>query len=839
MRSDVRVSGIAYRFRAELRKRWLGWVALGALIGVVGAMVVVLAAGARRTDTAHERFLTSARAYDLGLATFCAPNVQPFEEPTDLDGCREGVARLPAVADATVLTEVEAVVTDTKGRLLQPVNDDPCYSGPGEIGVYTDPSGRFGRDINRQRIVAGRRADPSRADEVELSAYTAERLGLGPGSELLIHLVDDCGAEFDLDDAIRVRVVGVQRSPGEVAPPSGLFLQTVGVTPAFVDAAGKRLMRGEYLVVRLKPGATLAALQQQATDAGYTAVDVVSRAENEAAISRAISPSATSLAVLALMIALAGVAVLGQLLVRHATTSATDDPMLAALGMSRQRRFALGMARACVIAGVAALVAVVAGVIASPLMPMGLARTVEPDPGLAVDGLVLALGGLATFVFVVAVSALPVWRATAETTSAVETRATPGRAPLSTRIARAGLSPVAVSGARFALERGSGSSAVPVLSSFVGLAISIAAIVAALTFGSSLTHLQSSASLVGWNWDVIVPYPDAEADPDDVRARVRDALDEHPDVAEYAGGIMWPPLPQGRQVAAGPDRTELGGFGAFDGAAPFGPSVIRGRKPSAADEILLGAETLSELGVKIGDEIDVFGQDGTWDEPGAETRTRMRIVGTGVIPNSERIGRGMSVTVDGAALLNDQAREEAFFVRVHSGTDPATLVDAVRRNFPEVPAESIELYGGENTVDPALNLDQISAVPGLFAGLIGVMAAAVMVHVLSAATRARRRDLGVLRVLGFSRAQAMRAVVYQAVIYAAIALAIAIPVGIAFGRFAWHAYARNLYVVPESVTSLTTVAAVAAVTLAITVLVALPPGWLAARVRPAAALRVE
>jgi ABC-type lipoprotein release transport system permease subunit len=836
----VGVSGIAYRFRAELRGRWPGWVALGALIGVVGAMVIVLAAGARRTDSAHDRFLADAHAYDVGLITACGANVDPSQEPEP--GCREEVARLPAVADATVLTQIPAVVTDAEGRLVQPGREDPCWSGPGQVGVYLDQSGHFGSDINRHRFVAGRRADPSRADEVEVSAHIANLFGLKPGSELGINLLrdGDCTAELDPSDAIRVRVVGVQLSPGEVAPPTGLFIQTVGVTRAFADAAGS-LPHSDHLAVRLRPGESVESLQAQATDAGYTAFAVVSRADNAEAIDRAISPTAVSLRVLALMFALAGMAIVGQLLVRHAAVVAADEPTLASLGMSRKRRFVLGMLRATIVAATATVVAVVVGILVSPLMPVGLARTVEPDRGFDVDGLVFLLGAAGTFLFVIAVSAIPVWRATASAVPAQAHRAATTRAALVTRAARAGFSPVAVSGARFALERGSGGAAVPVVSSFIGLAIAIAAIVGALTFGTNLTHLRSSPALTGWNWDVIVPLPEPgdSVPSEDMKARVRAALDEHPGVAQYAGGVIWNPFPQGRSPRAEPAGIDFTGFAAFDGGAAFGPSVISGRRPQAAHEILVGAHTLAELNARIGDEFDVIGQDGTWEEPGPETRVRMRIVGTGVIPITDRLGRGMAITVEGARLLNDRAEEQGFFVRLRPGTDRESLLDAVRRAVPEAAAEGVDLFGGEDVSDPSLNLNQISAVPGLFATLLGVLAAAVMVHVLSAATRARRRDLGVLRALGFSRGQAMRAVAYQAAIYAALALAVAIPVGIAIGRAAWREYAANLYVVPETVTSWRMCIAVAAITLAVTVLIALPPGWFAARRRPAAVLRTE
>ena len=109
---------------------------------------------------------------------------------------------------------------------------------------------------------------------------------------------------------------------------------------------------------------------------------------------------------------------------------------------------------------------------------------------------------------------------------------------------------------------------------------------------------------------------------------------------EVAMGTVWSQFPQGRDLQLGPDRMNVGGFVAFDGTARVGPSVISGRKPVAWDEILLGPRTLASLGLHVGDRVDAVGQAGTWEKPGAETSIRMRIVGTGLAPMTESLGRG-------------------------------------------------------------------------------------------------------------------------------------------------------------------------------------------------------
>ena len=55
------------RARADLRRRLLGWVALALLIGIAGGAAIAVAAAARRTDTAYERFLASSSPSDASI----------------------------------------------------------------------------------------------------------------------------------------------------------------------------------------------------------------------------------------------------------------------------------------------------------------------------------------------------------------------------------------------------------------------------------------------------------------------------------------------------------------------------------------------------------------------------------------------------------------------------------------------------------------------------------------------------------------------------------------------------------------------------------------------------
>src|SRR5205814_10346245 len=103
----------------------------------------------------------------------------------------------------------------------------------------------------------------------------------------------------------------------------------------------------------------------------------------------------------------------------------------------------------------------------------------------------------------------------------------------------------------------------------------------------------------------------------------------------------------------------------------------------------------------------------------------------------------------------------------------------------------------------------------------------------------RRRDLAVLKTLGFSRRQVGATIAWQATTLVAVSLLVGIPLGIAGGRWAWAFFANRLGVGPEVVLPVLAVALVVPVALALANLIAALPGRSAARTRPAMVLRTE
>ena len=119
------------------------------------------------------------------------------------------------------------------------------------------------------------------------------------------------------------------------------------------------------------------------------------------------------------------------------------------------------------------------------------------------------------------------------------------------------------------------------------------------------------------------------------------------------------------------------------------------------------------------------------------------------------------------------------------------------------------------------------------------MAAATLAHTLASSTRRRRRDLAILKTLGFARWQLRQAVAWQATTIAAIALLIGLPTGVAAGRWAWRYLATQLGVLPEPAVPLTAIVSAVPGALVVANLIAAVPGRAAARTQPATIFRAE
>jgi ABC-type lipoprotein release transport system permease subunit len=110
---------------------------------------------------------------------------------------------------------------------------------------------------------------------------------------------------------------------------------------------------------------------------------------------------------------------------------------------------------------------------------------------------------------------------------------------------------------------------------------------------------------------------------------------------------------------------------------------------------------------------------------------------------------------------------------------------------------------------------------------------------LSTSVRRRRRDLAMLRALGFTGRQLRSVVVWQASVSGLVGVVAGLPIGILLGRWLWTLFARHIDAVPEPTVPVLSIVIVAFVTMVLANVVAALPGRSAAHTSTARVLRGE
>jgi predicted lysophospholipase L1 biosynthesis ABC-type transport system permease subunit len=226
---------------------------------------------------------------------------------------------------------------------------------------------------------------------------------------------------------------------------------------------------------------------------------------------------------------------------------------------------------------------------------------------------------------------------------------------------------------------------------------------------------------------------------------------------------------------------------------------------------------------------------------GESAARNMRVVGRAVFPffgQGEVSPTGLG---DGAAVLHPGPPPDGSnFVLVGMEYGPAEH-DGVARIARQLEATSLcpEQCSAVTAQRPTdvNNYARITATPLALAAVLSLFAVATVAHLLGTSIRRRRHDLAVLKTIGFLRHQVSAAVAWQASIVVAVAVLIGLPVGVAAGRSAWLFFGGRLGVVPDPQVPLLPVLLSFPAALAIANAVAVVPGWLAGRSRPAAVLR--
>jgi hypothetical protein len=791
------VAAVLIVLRTGLRSRWRGWLGLALIIGLFGGAVEAAAAAARRTDSAYPQLVAWAKTPDALIYS------QPGQ-PAIADLAPAVLERLPQVtAGATLATFV--VLNPAVINLIAPADDQVPAT------------------LWHRKILSGRLPDPGRPDEVDISFTLAEALHLTAGGTLGVTMLGARGQPVPL----RLRIAGVDAAPGEFPPQYGTGIDWVWATPAFYRQYRAELDDYATTALRLRGGpAGMAAVQRDVNHlTGGKPLDDSLFTAQAVDTEQSIDLQAVVLWLVAALLSVVGVLIIGQLLARLSYLESSDYPSLRGIGMSRRQLLAAALGRTLVIGGAGAVVAALAAIALSSLFPVGLAGIAEPYPGVNADWVVLGLGLIAVPCVAVACAAWPAWRATARATAFHAPFAGAGPAARPPRGAPVLESVTATVGIRLALQRGAGRTALPVRSTIAAAVVGVAALTGALVFSASLGHLLVSPALYGVTWQAGVDNLQNGTLTTAARSVGRD-----PQVAAWGADLVGAPL-----VIRGDQVTSLAAVGGRD-AGSLLPVLIAGRWARGAHEIVLGERTMAGLGARMGSVL-------TASLPGIGRPEQLTVVGAAVFPtlgNSFGLGTGAEVTLaalDGLAPPGFQLPPfDGLLVRFRPGVSPSAGVAALAARLQRLGPFAVQ---GQGPPTDLLNFGEEQSLPLLLGGSLGVLALATIAHLLITSVRRRRRDLAVLRTIGFTRAQVRSTVAWQATTLVTMALVIGVPVGIACGRLAWGIFARQIGILAVIDVPLSYLALLVAVAIALAVVIAAPPGESAARTSPALVLRSE
>jgi hypothetical protein len=825
------VSAVWLRAKAQLRGRVQATVLLAVLVGLAAGMVLAAVAGARRTNTALPRFIAHDRGIDATV-DFPGAGQQRSRDPLARE-LRE-VAALPEVAGVARLTAI----------ILSSADPASPVGRRRDLGFLPMDPG-VSRIVGRPIVVAGRLANEQRADEAVVDEELAARRHLRVGSIWRIGAYttaqfEQAGSENSIAPAgptVGLRIVGIVRHPIDLLPAvtgqDGIYVNQgdLLLTPAYWRRYGPDLAYyGVTIGVVLDDGA--ADVPRLATDVrrllGPDAlvgrvtpgVGVGLGAGTLPGLRRAVGLEAGALFAFAVLAAVAALLLVGQTLGRQVFLESVEYPTLRALGMTSGQLIGVALVRAVMIGGAGAAVAVATAVALSPLTPIGLARRAELHPGVQADLTVLVPGGLAVVVLVATCAAAAAWRSRRAPAAGLGLVQPPGgRRPsrLAGALARAGLRPTAVIGTRFALEPGRGRTAVPVRAAIVGAAAAVCALTAAGVFSASLARLVATPGAYGWTWDLSVgnfaSIPQARH-----AARTLDATQG---VDSYVGAVTG-------ELLVDSDRVEALAVERGKASVPLG--VLEGREPVGPGEIALGTATLRGLGKHVGDTVAMATGTG---QPSQQLRVVGRMVlSAGPLDNLIAPGKGAVVDLEVFRRLLPEVASQVFLVRLDPAADPGRAVDALGRAFPGTVVRALP--------HPDIgNVRRVGYLPGLLAALVALLALGTVTHALVSSVRRRRRDLAVLKTLGFLRRQVSATLAWQATAFAVAAVLAGAPLGVAIGRWAWLLVAEQLGVAPEPIVSPLQVLAIAGGAVLTANLISAGPGWAAGRLRPALVLRSE
>jgi hypothetical protein len=829
-------------FRANFARRWANYLTIVLLVGSIGGLALGSVAAARRTQSSYNTFLTSTNPSDLTMTVY-APNIA-----SDL-------AHLPYVRHVGVSSySVNAFPAGRHGL--------PAFPEALENGTVIGSGSLVGEYFTEDRValLAGRRANPKKANEFMADALAARAMGWHVGESIRMYFYTDAQSGEPSFGVTKITptVSLTMHLVGTIEPNDDVLLDEVDRKPElliFTPALTRQIVNNKVhyntYALQLDHGVSdISAVEREIVTAlppGTTYTFHVNSAI-AAEVNRSLEPESISLGVFGLIAGLAALIIAGGLIARGLEREGEDFDILRALGGSPSMSATAGLLGplAAVVVGTGLAVGVAIGL--SPLSPIGPVRAVYPDVGFAFDWPVLGYG----FVLLILLLSATTLGLILRRSRRVANRVRRLSAPLGSRAGRlaadVGLPVTAVVGIRFALEPPGERDAAPVRSALVGAMLAVTIVVTTLTFGSSLSTLVSHPSLYGWNWSYALTSNGNGVPPQATRLLGRD-----PYVAAYSGDNF-----ANAQINGVTVPIILTTY-----RAKVTAPILSGHEVTGAHQIVLGAETLQQLHKHLGQTVSVtYGTKK--DYPVYVPPTRMTIVGTATLPavggvfslhTSMGVGAMIPSSIEPPAFKKFlHSKDETLdghsivLVRLRSGASASLALSSLRTiaRIGQKDLNAVPDGGGSNvSVQSVLypaeieNYRSIGVIPDLLALALALGAVVALGLTLVASVHRRRRDLALLRTLGFTGRQLLTAVAWQASVAGAIGAVFGIPLGIVVGRWLWTLFANNIYAVPRPTIPFLSLVIVALSAMVLANVVATLPGRSAARTSAAQVMRGE
>jgi putative ABC transport system permease protein len=292
-------------------------------------------------------------------------------------------------------------------------------------------------------------------------------------------------------------------------------------------------------------------------------------------------------------------------------------------------------------------------------------------------------------------------------------------------------------------------------------ALSLTVVTLTFTLGMEATFARvvDDRGLVEEPWDIELRRSGSDA------ASIGAVLDANAGVASYATSTWL----EGSLASSegGRPRFELRALGGDVEHAGY--PLVEGRVFSAPGEAMIGRTLAEELGLSVGDTIEVAASNASFDRPASAT---IELTITGIYVEPEEDGQVILFPMESAVAAFPDLEIDTYEVMMKSGADWDALIREV---------QAATNYGVDIDLSERGMPSEASTIRGILIGLsvlLLVIGIANMLNTTMLNVRERARDLGVLKSLGMTPKQVVQSVASGVTLLTMGATAVGIPVGL-------------------------------------------------------------